>query len=160
MVEIPDTRQPSGFGGWLILFAAGLVLTPVRVLAKMIVVFGPIDRERWAALTIRGSPDYAGHWKPLLLCEFGSDVVLLIWPLVLIYLFLGRRRALVPGAIAYMVVSLGVAIADLTAVQIVVGAQAAADRNWVRPVALEFISACIWIPYLLRSRRVKATFLE
>ena len=160
MAQTPEKRQPSGIGGWLILFGIGLVLTPVRVLAKMILVFGEIDREKWTALTTPGSPIYAAHWKPLLLCEFGSDVVLLIWPLALIYLFLTRRRMLVPAAIVYMVVSLGVAIADLTAVQLVVGAQAAADRNWVRPVALEFVSACVWIPYLLTSRRVKATFLQ
>ncbi|MGH7356761.1 MAG: DUF2569 family protein [Candidatus Rokuibacteriota bacterium] len=160
MAAIPDTRQPSTIGGWLILFGIGLALTPLRVLAKMILVFGPIDSERWAALTTPGSPDYAAHWKPLLLCEFGSDVVLLLWPIVLIYLLLTRRRLLVPAAIVYMVVSLGVAIADLTAVQLVVGAQAAADRNWVRPVALEFVSACVWIPYLLTSRRVKATLFH
>ena len=160
MASSPDKWQPRNVGGWLILFGIGLALTPLRVLAKMILVFGPIDGERWAALTTPGSPDYASHWKPLLLCEFGSDVVLLLWPIALIYLLLTRRRLLVPAAIVYMVVSLGVAIADLTAVQLVVGAQAAADRNWVRPVALEFVSACVWIPYLLTSRRVKATLLN
>ena len=160
MAGIPEKRQPGGIGGWLVVFAIGLALTPMRRLVKMILVFGPIHGETWAALTTPGSPDYAGHWRPLLLSEFAADVALLAWPLVVIHLFLTRRRALVPVAIGYMVVSLGVAIADLTAVQLVVGAQAAADRNSVWPIALEFLSACVWIPYLLKSRRVKATFLN
>lgn len=160
MATIPENRQLKGIHGWLILFAIGLLLTPIRRLVKMILVFGPIHGETWAALTTPGSPGYAGHWKPLLMSEFAADLVLLAWPLVLIHFFLTRRRALIPAAIGYMVVSLGVAIADLTAVQLVVGAQAAADRNSVWPIALEFLSACVWIPYLLKSRRVKTTFLS
>lgn len=61
---------PKGIGGWLLLPAVGLVLTPFRMGVQFYRDLLPsLTPEIWHALTSPGSSAYHPLWGPLIICE-------------------------------------------------------------------------------------------
>jgi len=157
---IEDASKPEGLGGWLILVAIGLCVQPVLLLKAIADNVAIFDPDTWRALTTPGVPAYHPLWAPLLLGETGVNLVLFAWSGVLLYVFFAKRRGFPRLVVAYMGVSLAAVLADLALARAIPSAQAHLTASDYRQVGRSAISAAVWIPYFLRSRRVAATFVH
>ena len=151
MNEMPsDTelidQKLVGIGGWLVVPAIGLVLSPIIMGVSLVMSAGlASDVARQG---------YGGFHALEMLCDFG----LLLFIIYAAIHFFGKRRNAPSIMIALYVVQL---VSQGVLLMIELGADA-------EPFAIESgkalvrsaIGAAIWIPYFRVSKRVKATFVN
>jgi hypothetical protein len=153
--------QAPKIGGWLIVIAIGLILSLLQNLTNMLQVLAPLGRGFvWTRLTDPTSPVYHPYWKTVIIYDAVAGCLYVIMNFVAIILFFGKRRlfpkltiAFIPSIfvlslIGYYLTGLIPAVADKPA-------YAAQGHELI----VRFIALHVWIPYLLVSKRVKATFV-
>jgi len=144
-------------GGWLILIAIGLIVTPPRVLYFMI-SNNLFDQTVWNALMDPGSGMYHSLWPTAIIYELLSNLFMCgmaVFCLVLLY----NKRDIFPRVmIVYLASNVLLQLGDY----LVTSGIPAVDHN-DNESAMEFfrsvIASAIWIPYMLKSTRVKETFV-
>jgi hypothetical protein len=141
----PNDRM-EGISGWLILIAISLVLTPFFALRNAILIDLPILKHG----TLGGS--LVGLLFLLKDAAVLSALILLNW------LFYTERRAFPKSVIAFHLGLLGVHVLEHVA-HAALSPQLAVPYL-SGPVFGSLLSCVIWIPYLLISRRVRATFVH
>ena len=152
--DLGADRHLEGLGGWLILTGIGLVVALLRILYMLFGTDVPVlTAARFAAVRQR-YPLLHG----LVAFEAVTNVVLLLLVAWLLYLFFSKRRSFPTIMILYMVFSNAVMIADVLAAHAILPSvsHVSGDFNLARSI----IAAALWIPYFLRSRRVKVTFVH
>lgn len=153
--------QPVGIRGWLILPAIGLVYSTIAISIGAVTQFSPYFLEgAWGALTTPGTDAYHPLWAPILIYEFSFTLLYLLFTLWLAWLFF-RRNARTPiffqmwafvgplYIVSDILLSYQIpAVADID--------NAASFRELGKGVTY----AAVWIPYFIRSKRVKNTFTQ
>lgn len=155
---LPAAATPA-LGGWLWLFAIGVVVRCVTVSANVMTENGPyFDAEIWAALTAPDSPAHNPALAALMMAEIAGNVALfaIIW--IAGILFFTRRREAPRWNIAVFVYSIVYQSLDHLAVYAVSG-ESPEPGDWTT-LAQTVVPSLIWVPYLLRSRRVRETFVR
>jgi hypothetical protein len=155
-----DETKLEGIGGWLILVAIGLCVQPMLLLKAIADNVAIFETDTWRVLTTPGAPAYHPLWAPLLVGETGVNLVLFAWSGVLLYVFFARKRGFPRLVVAYMGVSLAAVLGDLAVARAIPSAQVRLTPSDYGQVGRSAISAAVWIPYFLRSRRVAATFVH
>jgi hypothetical protein len=157
-----STRQaaPSGIGGWLLLVAVGVCLTPVRIAAELVKGLRPLEPTTWHAVTTPGTRAYHPLFGPLIVGELVVNAALLIWAGVLVYLFFTRRRSFPVAMIAFMITRVVAQVADAGVALMIPAAAARMGPAAYGGIASGVLVALIWVPYLIRSRRVELTFVR
>ena len=165
VADAPDsavaTDGPSGIGGWLVLPLIGLIVTPIRVGLGVVTDLLPaLQPEVWSGLTVPGSAAYHPLWAPAILFEVGANVVLIAFSLALLWLFL-RKSARVPSLMVFWFLTIvGVQIVDLMLISQIPAVAEQGNAQSLGELARSVLGAAIWIPYFLRSRRVRNTFVR
>lgn len=154
-------NELRGIGGWLILVAIGIVITPFQILKDI--------GEEAAALYANGtyelltnpeSSAYSPFWEPYIRAETFINGITLLASIVLIFIFFAKKRFFPKLYIIFLVVSavllvMGTLILKLSFPEIDVF-----DSETTRAFVRAGVSVGIWVPYLLVSKRVKATFVK
>jgi hypothetical protein len=152
---------PVGIGGWLVLPLLGLILRPVFFLIALINILPVFRAELWTKLTTPGWSSYSAFWAPYFIGTALIGGVLTIWGLVLLVLFLQRRKR-VP--LLYTLLMVAAAASALFQVFSVLyfshrWPEAFAEaRTAIPSVVFSLVGLAIWIPYFWRSVRVRNTF--
>ena len=152
-----EAPPPSGIGGWLILPMLGLLATPVRMAIEFYLSFVPLlfSAQGWNYVS---SPDRHAWFMPFIVAECVIAVALFVFTLWLIYLFFTKARRVPELFIAWLVALILVQVADLVGAAGLLGSQpSGAD---LRDLGRSLVSAIIWIPYFMVSKRVKNTFVQ
>jgi hypothetical protein len=155
---LEDTHL-NGLKGWLILIGIGLLLGPFRTWNELIVSLDSFTLWKWHALTQPGALSYHPGWKPLLLLQLFSEITIGILNLAVIGLFFAKRHLFPRWCIAYWVIIVAYGFAATIGLQFVKPSETF-PKDLTRCIMQLIIFACIWIPYLYRSRRVNATFVR
>jgi Protein of unknown function (DUF2569) len=155
-----DQSAPSGIGGWLILIAIGLCLTPIRIGAEIVQGVRSLQPLAWRAVTTPGSPAYHPLFGPLIIGEMVANVALLAWSLVLLYLFFTKRRAFPRAMIAFLIVRVVIQVADIFVASSIPVAAGSIGPRVYGSLAGNLLVVLVWVPYFLKSRRVAATFVR
>jgi hypothetical protein len=156
----PDS-EAQVIGGWLILIGIGLVLSPFKLLFDLYHTPAFLNNAIWGNLF-----DFNNSSKNMLLgivmiFELVYNCAQLVFLALLIFLFFKRRTIFPPFTIAFYVITLIFLIADSWVVSILnltelnMADKKAAFKDIMRGI----LSVAIWVPYLLRSKRVKQTFV-
>lgn len=156
------TTEPKGIGGWLVLPALGLLISPIRFCFLFYSSILPsLMPATWNALTNSNSPAYHPLWGPLIVFESISNLALFIFTLRLLWLFFKKSNR-VPGLVViWLVLSMALQVVDiLFAAQIPAVAVQQNNLESVKDLTRSLVAAVIWIPYFKRSKRVKNTFVE
>lgn len=136
---------PSGIGGWLILPAIGVVLTPLALAVSLAVVAGNMG-------------NISGRVTGYLTFNMAIDLLLLIYAVIVAVLFFKKRKA-APGAYINLLV-----FSVLTSVASIIIALALGIHEFIetdiKAMAKGAVGCAIWIPYFKRSIRVKNTFTD
>lgn len=150
---------PSGLGGWLLLIPIGLVSGVYRM-SRSVLITGIhlLSDDAWRDML--SSPAYHPLLLPLLLGEALASALFALGSIVLLYLFFRKSRRFPAAFIAYLVLNVVYLLTDrLVGGRIPVVAEVLVTRAALVELAVAIMAAAIWIPYTLRSRRVRNTFL-
>lgn len=146
-----------GIGGWLLLLAISLVLRPLVFLASLSKLGATVSMDNWTALTTFGSSTYHALWAPLLLAELAVGLGQLVFSLLLVTLFFRRRSSFPRLAIALLMASVVLQAGDVALASLLPAIQV--DPTDIAQIARTALYAMIWSAYLLRSERVRSTFV-
>ena len=154
-----EPEGPAGLGGWLILVGISLIANPFRTITNIERDFIPIFTEGvWQYLTDSSSPSYDPLLALFLVWEILFNVILLIASVVLIYLFFTKSKWFPKVYIALLLASFLFTITDSFAISLVYYGEIGFYEGFANLLEPMFWIFGVWIPYLLYSKRVKATF--
>lgn len=155
--------KPSveGLGGWLVLVQISIYFSLITITYLLFNhIFPVFEPEIWSMITDKGSPAYNRSLVQLILFETVVNVVFVIALIFALFLLYRKKRAFPKLMIAYILFSLLTSIVDYVAVsQIEILAQGD-NGTFMREVTRSILYACIWIPYFIRSKRVRNTFVN
>jgi transglutaminase-like putative cysteine protease len=157
----PDSAL-AGLGGWLILVGIGLVggmfILPARI-AKLSPVY---SSERWRIITDSADARYNAMLPPILLFELFTSITVLILLILLTISFFRKRRIFPILFITFLILQFVFAALDAILVGYMHRNSVMTHSNAVSTAALGplMISLVLWTLYMLRSRRVKLTFVN
>jgi hypothetical protein len=140
-------------GGWLILVAIGLFLTPVSVIYAL----SNSHHFKMSTWNAFGTYSYGNALKAQLIFEVSGDVILMCYAIFCLILFLNRRDILPKFIIGYFAFALIFCIADYIFVSS--ASHFKVPSTYQTSIVRATVIAAIWIPYFLRSERVKETFI-
>lgn len=157
----PSPRQYDTIGGWLILLAIGLVLSPLRLLVSIgRDVLPAFKGETWSLLTTPGTAAYHPLWAPLLIFELAGNVLFVILSIVALVYFFQRRRIAPRLVMIFFLSNLAFVGIDYVAAEFIPAAAAQDDSESLQELGRSLAVCMIWVPYLLVSKRVKGTFVH
>ncbi|MDQ0165969.1 DUF2569 domain-containing protein [Bacillus horti] len=153
------TKQVSGLGGWLILPHLGLILTIIlhtyNLLEYSLPALLPLT---WEPLTTPGSPYYHPLWGPVLIYEAILTLAYILFAVVAIVQFY-RKKAILPKLmIIFYAGSLLFSVVDIILVSQLPDMTITAEDQ--KEIGRLLGMCAIWIPYFIRSKRVKNTFVN
>lgn len=161
MTFLPNTlltrTEPTGIGGWLVLPIIGLLYNSVG-LAKLFV------SQATVLVRLADSPNPIDSDLLFLHAYFATKGLALAVAAALLFLLFTRRHRLVPRLmIGWFSVVLALAVFEDLYVIMLNARRVAAGLTTIRGNPPEYIgfaefAAAIWIPYFIRSRRVRNTF--
>ena len=146
-------------GGWLILFAVGLVLYPVQALYLLITeLFPAVLSDNWTALTTPANPGFNTLWAPLVIFELVGSSAFFIYSILIVVWFFKRRRRVPVHVYIFLAANMIFVSIDYLVINLVLirGSSMNLDTttNFVRTI----VAGAIWIPYFMFSKRVAKTF--
>lgn len=156
-----EKHELEGLGGWLLLVGLGLVVSPIVVMFTALVPFATLfTNGSWELLTTPGAEAYHPLFKPILIGEILMNGVLVLAYMAAVLLFLGKR-ALFPkvyiGLLLFPIVFIPL---DAYVLTFVLPDEPMFDPDTTKQLGRAAVAAMIWIPYMLSSERVKATFVR
>lgn len=155
-----DPETPSGIRGWLLLVLLWLCLAPFTIGRTLYNTFEPLLTDgAWTQLTTPGQPAYHPLWAPLIVAEIAGYGLKLGLALAALWLFLRQSRRAPLVIIALLGWSLGFAIADQAATTLIPLIPPPSTDTLVETFVPPAAAFAVWVPYLLRSKRVRATFV-
>ncbi|MCX7546006.1 DUF2569 domain-containing protein [Marinicella gelatinilytica] len=156
-----DDIELKGLNGWLILVGIGVVLSPFRLLFSLVPIYKPIFEDgTWEILTTAGSEAYDSLWAPLLIGEIVFNSVLVAASIYLIYLFFSKHYLFPKLFIGIVTLSIVFIPLDAWVVTKVMPSEPMFDPETTKEFMRSLVTGLIWIPYMLISKIVKATFVE
>jgi hypothetical protein len=156
---VKDARKKlEGLGGWLIVAGLGIIVTPLRIGALITEAPKEIfSAGTLAAVTASGSGTYNALWVIMLL-ELLSNAGLALAIVYLLYLFFFKKTRFPQWYIGIALFSLYFIIIDAWAIQLFLPAEPVLDIDIFKDFTRTLAIAAIGVPYVLVSKRVKATF--
>jgi Protein of unknown function (DUF2569) len=161
MNEMQDeTLEPVGVGGWLILVAIAVCLSPLRVLVSVVNTFRAVAQDgAWSALTTPGSSAYHPMWASVIVYELLGNLALLVASVALLVLFIQRSRKFPRLFIWIAALTFPFLVVDAWLGSLLPLDEPVLDKDTVKGLMASVVTLAIWVPYMLRSKRVRNTFV-
>jgi len=148
----------EGLGGWLILVAISNIIRPLAYLhAFFIDSKAMLNKIAWDRVTLPTSPHYYYLWKPALIFESSAGIIGLCLSSALLVIFFQKRAAYPRWAIVLLAYAFVTGLIDCLFIFNIPTLSSLHEKE-ARNVFTTLIAIAIWIPYLLLSKRVRATF--
>ena len=139
----------EGIGGWLILVALSLAISPFVSLHGVYTDFQILYGSRYH-MALVSRPAFAG----VLMFEAITNSFFLVVVVCLNFLFYMKKRIFPTGMIIYLAAQFLMILTDhLLAIRMNPSTESVS-------VVRSLLTALVWIPYFLRSQRVEATFVN
>jgi len=153
--------EPSGIGGWLIFPMLGLIFTPISLGALLFNTHAPIfTNGAWEVLTTPGTDAYHHLWAPLLIYEIVGNMLFIVFALILLVLFFQKHFLLPKWIVIYYLANLAFVATDFFGANLIPAVAAQSDPDALKELIRSVIGAAIWIPYFMKSVRVRNTFTK
>jgi hypothetical protein len=156
-----ESEKLQGLGGWLVLVGIGIVVSPLRIAFIVLILYVPIFTDgTWEALTTAGAENYHPLWAPLLIGELAFNSALVLASCYLAYLFFTKQKFFPQFFIGVVLASVVFIPLDAWVTSFVLTDVPVFDPETTMEFARTLVYAIVWIPYVLTSKRVKATFVN
>ncbi|MBV6712509.1 DUF2569 domain-containing protein [Paenibacillus chitinolyticus] len=145
----------SGFGGWLIVFSIGLILTFIYAAYSLVDYVWPMVESGEVAAYFSDYPAVG----VAVLVETLSHLFYAVFPLVLGYLCFKQKRLFKTMSIAYLLLSLALSAISYLAYSFV--SELAPDfvDGAFKDLIRNGITCLIWTLYFVKSERVRNTYV-
>lgn len=149
----------TGLGGWLILVQIGIYSSLVKLLGQLIKYLIPaVYPSNWSIMV--NSEMYHPEWGATIIFELFFSILLFVYCIYLL-IIMYRKKSIFPRLmiIFYSVGLIGV-IVDFVLVSQITFPKELEEGNPFRDIVRSSITCAIWIPYFIKSQRVKNTFIR
>jgi transglutaminase-like putative cysteine protease len=144
--------DPRPIGGWLVLVAFGLTLSPIKIFIDFFTNQDLLNGATWTALLNQGN---YGLFM-FVLIEHVYNIINIIFSVMLVFLFY-KRRSSVPRLITiYYLTSCLVQLLDAYAAIHYGSISSIYSKELIQSI----VTSAIWVPYFNISSRVKETFVN
>jgi transglutaminase-like putative cysteine protease len=150
--------EPVGLGGWLVLVGLGVTVSPIRLLVQFIQTLPSYNAATWGALTTPGAARYDAAWAPLLMFELVGNITLLVFSVLVVWLYYGRKRQF-PTVFSWVIVLSWLFVMADSLLTGLVPLPDPDPVNWAGDFG-RLIIALVWVQYMRRSVRVRNTFVN
>ena len=150
--------EPVGLGGWLILAGFGITISPIRILIGVSKGLPSYSASTWAALTTPGMSRYHPLWAPVLMFELFGNIALVVFTGLTAWLFYTKKRQFPQTFVWVGGGSIVFSVVDMLLMSFLPVTDPGASE-WSSLVGRS-VAAAIWIAYMLRSQRVRNTFVK
>jgi hypothetical protein len=152
--------KPAGLSGWLVLVGVGLTITSGSLFYQILGTYLRMSLNgTWQALTTPGFAPYRPFWAPFIIAVITVNSLFLCASTGLLILFFRKSWRFPRLYIIFIASILACELAQALAIQLMLpNAPLFFDSASGKQLARTFMSAMIWIPYMLYSERVKNTF--
>ena len=155
------TNKLQGLDGWLILVGFGLILGLIKVIAFVISTFMPvIEGDFLATLANPNAPEFIPNFALLFYAELMVNTFLILMLIYLLYLFFKKKKSFPKNYIFISLFAIIVIPVDAYLVSVVIPNEKIWDAETLKSFIQTLLSGAIWIPYMLKSQRVRNTFIE
>jgi hypothetical protein len=154
-----EEKKYEGIGGWLILIGFGLTVALIKSAYFIFMTYPPVIAN--GLLQVLIAADTSAQNRALaifVMTEFIVNFGLMLSFAYLVFLFMKRRTQFPVWFIRVMAVNLVVMILDPVIIKMIMPQHQPFDEEALMGIARSAMSCLIWIPYMRRSKRVKATF--
>lgn len=156
-----ENSELKSLGGWLVLVGIGVVVGPFRLAFGYGPMYYSIFTDgTFQILTNTASEVYHPLWGPLLIGEALYNSIMVLASSYLIYLFFSKHYLFPKFYIAIVGISILFIPLDAWIASFVLPDEPMFDPATSNEFFRTLIGGAIWIPYMLISKRVKATFVE
>jgi hypothetical protein len=166
--NISQDHNLKGIGGWLILVIISLILTSlismVYISSDIMYFFEP---DNWYAITTYGSEAYHPLFGPLIIYELIINFTLILFPIFLLFLMFKKSRLFPKFMIIYLIGGVILHFIDFSLCYVVFSTVPVLAETFdetmyslIQGSVQVIVSAAIWVPYFIYSKRVKVTFLS
>ncbi|WP_067586599.1 DUF2569 domain-containing protein [Endozoicomonas ascidiicola] len=151
----------KGLSGGLILFGLGVVLSPFKIVVSIFNGFSDVfEPGVWTSIVSSASSEFNTLLAGLIIFEVTYNSIIFALSFYLIYLFFSKKTMFVRTYIAVTLVSIVLIPVDSLALHWVFPEEPLFDKETLMEFFRILFAGLIWIPYLLKSRRVKNTFIN
>jgi len=156
-----EEKNLEGLGGWLILVGIGIIFSPLKIIASTFPIYSDLfSSGNWEMVTTPGSEAYNPLWAPILLGEIFINCTLVIAWVFIAFLFFSKKSLFPKWYIGILLFTSAFILVDALAIKAVMPNEPVFDPYTLKEFGRTIIIAIIWVPYMLVSKRVKATFIE
>ncbi len=154
-------KELKGLGGWLIFVAIGVVLSPLNIVVQVLPIYVNIFKSgAWEVLTTPGTEFYHAFWGFFIIAEMSINIGLLLTWFFVVHQFFTKKKTFPKWYIGMLLFSLAFVFVAALATKIVSPDSPLFDAETLFELIRGSIGALIFIPYMLVSKRVKATFVN
>jgi len=149
---------PSGLGGWLILIAIGLVVTPITVFFTITEYNLPLlnDTEMWREFADPNSAYYTSLFSFIVYFELIGNIIILLFSILFLYLFFAKKRLFPKIYFWFLIGNLLFIFID----EVLANSMFEFEEFAYIETLRQAIPCAIWLRYLAVSKRVKNTFVN
>lgn len=156
-----NKMEAQQLGGWLILVGIGIVISPFKISLLIYNTYPELfNVDIWRILTSPESAHYNPLWAPFIFTELAINCSLVLVWLVIGYKFFLRRQDFPKWYIGIASFTLVFVFLDALALKLILSDEPLFNENTGTEFIRSLIMVLIWVPYMLLSKRVKATFVR
>ncbi|MVP00393.1 DUF2569 domain-containing protein [Paenibacillus lutrae] len=144
-----------GFGGWLILFAIGLMFVLFSSVTNLFDYYIPLYQSQEFRDIVQNSPMIGMN----VFLETLALLLGVLFPLVIGFACLKQSKWFPRLSIAYLSIRLVLAIVFFFSTQLIYDINSPALDTVIPNLVYNFIYFVIWVPYFLRSKRIRNTYI-
>ena len=151
---------PTRLSGWLILVGIGLIISPIRIAFIDFTLLSIFLDGTWSAISSSSSEFYNPILAFMIPFEFVMNLAFIFGFIFLIYLYFTKSSIFPRWFIAIYTANLIFIVADAFLVNLAVPDQPVFDPDTAKELLRSSAACAVWIPYMLKSKRVEATFVD
>ena len=159
--NIVVSPQPEGLGGWLALIGLGIIVSPVMIAIQIYNTYVPLfTKGTWNLITTPGIQSYNPVLGPLLITEIAVNICMIVLWIYIAYLYFSKKCRFKNWYIAALLITLLVPIIDSIATGILFPQISTMEPKELGQTIKQAIFSGIWMAYIVKSERVRNTFVK
>ncbi|MEN8125867.1 MAG: DUF3857 domain-containing protein [Bacteroidota bacterium] len=151
-------EKDKAIGGWLILLAIALIISPIYF-AVTIITDDIIINGEWLQFLNSSSLSYNIGFGLIIFIEFLINVGFLVFYTLAVFLFF-KKRSSFPKVFIFLLISNTVFIILDSLIVFYLDTSAVDEKEIIKEIFYAIIRVGIWVPYFLISERAKQTFVQ